>query len=179
MLITDYHRMLYTEYFASKTLPASKPYRWQHAIEQLRRETEAITVLDYGCGPGVPLERFADFPVESYDPGVPTLVVLPHRADLVVCIHTLEHVEPECIDVILAHLRVLARHALFLVISCEPSTKLLPDGSPWHSLVRPWYWWAEQLHELGGDLQPIQGNEQPTAQEYGCVVYGEEEGTWS
>jgi hypothetical protein len=31
------------------------------------------------------------------------------------------------------------------VISCEASSKILPDGTPWHTCVRPAEWWRRKL----------------------------------
>jgi hypothetical protein len=77
----------------------------------------------------------------------------PAPADLVVSIHALEHVEPEYVDAVIEHMQHLALKALFIVVSCEPSTKLLPDGSAWHSFVRSAEWWKEKLSAFAS--QPV------------------------
>ena len=70
---------------------------------------------------------------------------LPQPADLVVCWHVLEHVEPDCLAAVLAHIQRLADQAILCAVSCAPSTKVLPDGTPWHTLVQPPTWWAGTL----------------------------------
>ena len=151
--ISAEHAARYQAYYAEHPT-VSLPSRWLDRVEDLAIRHQARSVLDYGSGPSRGLSRFMTRPVLDYDPGVPGLDSPPERADLVVCIHTLEHVEAECLDDVLWHLVSLARRALFVVVSCEPSSsKVLPDGTPWHTFVRDAKWWRRYLH--GFVEQPI------------------------
>jgi hypothetical protein len=122
-----------------------RPNSWLERIEAIADEVGARSLIDYGCGTSRGVSRFSRLQVSDYDPGVPGCETIPARVDMVVSVHALEHVEPEHVDAVIAHIRSLARAAALLVISCDPSTKVLPDGSPWHSLVRDPDWWRDRL----------------------------------
>lgn len=149
-LISDHHRSLYRCHFDSRSA-GSKPSRWQGVVEALAERFDARSIIDYGCAIDASLSRFSTLPIINYDPAISEYSALPERADLVVCLHVLEHVEEDCIDHVLEHLRGLAKKALFIAVSTESSTKTLPDGSPWHSFVKDAAWWREKL--VGFDEQ--------------------------
>lgn len=142
--ISDRHQSLYRMHYADRTIEP-RPSVWLPYVEQLATQLQARRIIDYGSGAARGLSQFSSFDVVDYDPGVEGLDDLPMPADLVVSIHAVEHVEePYLVDVI-CHMESLALKALLLVISCEPSTKTLPDGSAWHSVVHPPEWWRGAL----------------------------------
>ena len=145
MRISPLHAQRYRDYYAAH--PAIMvPSRWIDRVREIADRVEAKTILDYGSGPSRGISRFLARTVRDYDPGVEGLDIPPKPVDLVCCIHTLEHVEPDCLDAVVDHLQWLARKAVFVVVSCEPSTsKVLPDGTPWHTLVRDATWWKNYL----------------------------------
>lgn len=129
------HVQKYQQYYKDHGRLAEKPPEHLEFVEQLMVIWHCKDILDYGCGAARGLSRFSQFPVHDYDPGVHGLGVLK-PADLVVCNHVLEHVEN--LDAALDVIRDCVRNAklgVFITVSCEKSTKLLPDGTPWHSLV--------------------------------------------
>lgn len=145
-LISDRHRELYRHYYERHQLQIyPRPNHWLPRIEQIAVVLNAQSVLDYGCGAARGLSPYCSVPVVDYDPGVPGCDALPRPCDLVVSIHMLEHVEPEKLGAVLDHMRSLALKAWLVVVSLEASTKVLPDGSPWHSLVREADWWRDRL----------------------------------
>ena len=146
-LISDAHRERYRLYYASKDVRV-KPHAWQGQIEKIALNLSADSVLDYGCGPSKSLSRFSSLNVVDFDPAVDGADELPDPCDLVVCNHMLEHVEPECLDNILRHIKSLAKKAVYIALSCELSTKKLPDGTEWHLIVREPLWWQKKLDEF-------------------------------
>jgi hypothetical protein len=152
MRISLHHAALYQQHYKTHP-PVMLPSRWVDRVQELADRVQARTILDYGCGPSRGISNFLPYPVRDYDPGVEGLDARPKKAELVISIHVLEHVEAECVDAVLADLISLAQKALFVVVSCEPSTKLLPDGSPWHTFVRDAGWWRIKLADF--QTQPV------------------------
>jgi hypothetical protein len=122
--------------------------KWLHVVLGLIEETGARDVLDYGCGKGnlsYSLNYCDGIVARDYDPAIEGRDALPKPADLVVCTDVLEHIEPECIEAVLDHLRKLTRVALFVAISTRLAGKHLSDGRNAHLLVRGPKWWQDTL----------------------------------
>jgi hypothetical protein len=104
------------------------------------------TVLDYGCGQGH-LGRLLrpDYDVREYDPAINGKHHEPEAADVIVCADVMEHIEPECLDSVLGHIRTLARRAVIFVIATGPSNKVMADGRGAHLIVEGADWWVPKL----------------------------------
>lgn len=130
-----------------------KGSRWADTVGWLTRALECFSVLDYGCGEGslkaALNKHWPRLSVREYDPAIAGKDERPSFADLVVCTDVLEHVEPEKIGNVLAHIDGLARKAIFLVVCLRPSNKMLPDGRNAHLLVRSKAWWDAKVDEQG------------------------------
>jgi 2-polyprenyl-3-methyl-5-hydroxy-6-metoxy-1,4-benzoquinol methylase len=100
--------------------------------------------LDYGCGQGA-LGRALNQEISEYDPAIAGKDSSPQPADLVICTDVLEHIEPECLESVLDHLKSLTKEALFAVISTRPAKKTLADGRNAHLIIEPWSFWEEKL----------------------------------
>ena len=148
MLITPRHRQRYQQYYAAPDRCVVRPHAWQPVVDQLVVTLGAASVLDYGCGVAGNLARYAGYPVQQYDPGVPAFRQRPEPADLVVCVHVLEHVARWCLNAVLQDMRALTLRAIYCVVSCRPSTKMLPDDTPWHTIVEAPGWWNAQMHTV-------------------------------
>lgn len=155
-LISDRHRDLYRRYYETHAVE-SRPSIWLPRIEALADLHELRTVIDYGCGAARGISQFSRLAVADYDPAVPGCEAIPAPADLVVSIHALEHVEAGSVNTVIEHMRELALQALLIVVSCEESTKVLPDGSPWHCFARPWDYWLGRL----SDFRPLETIKEP------------------
>jgi hypothetical protein len=113
------------------------------------------SVLDYGAGHGSLQKEFlkvhpgAD--MRSYDPAMPGIDARPAPADLVVSTDVLEHIEPEHLDAVLAHIFSLARRRVYLRWGLTPAKRSLPDGRNAHLIVQPAKWWFQRIkpHSLG------------------------------
>lgn len=120
----------------------------KHAESILSRTKPGDYVLDYGCGKGTLAPACPGRNFWHYDPGR-GLDVLPETPfDLVACLDVLEHVEPEHLSAVLAHIKGLAPRAFF-VIGLGPAKKILPDGRNAHLIQMPPEWWTETLQQAG------------------------------
>ena len=127
--------------------------RAAHAIApivvHLAQEAKAHTLLDYGCGKGTlrpaVLALAPDLEVSEYDPAMPGKDREPPPADLVVCIDVLEHIEPDCLNEVLAHIQSLAYGGAFFIIDTVPAQKTLADGRNAHLIVESLSWWRAAL----------------------------------
>jgi len=153
MLITDEYRRLNTELHKTAGGYGSKGKAWAPRVNILAGELAARSILDYGCGKGslrsVLVEFEAPYEVREYDPAIPGKDTPPEAADLVVCTDVLEHVEPECIDAVLADLVRLANKAVLLAVACRAGKRVLADGRPDHLTVKAPAWWRQRAQKFG------------------------------
>jgi hypothetical protein len=114
-------------------------------IKKLYEVTEAKSLLDYGCGKGQ-LAKNLSFPIWEYDPAIEDKDKPPYPADLVVCVDTLEHVEPEYLSAVLTDLTRVTKKVGYFVISTGSAIKTLPDGRNTHLIQQKKEWWMEKLN---------------------------------
>ena len=88
----------------------------------------------------------------------------PNPADIVACTDVLEHIEPECLEDVLADLRQVTKRLGFFTIATRPAKKFLADGRNAHLIQQDAKWWIERLwkhfkiqqfNDLGGELLVI------------------------
>lgn len=156
-LISPAYRDLQIELHAQPRGYGGRGDKWAGVVLQIALEYGATSILDYGCGQGSLMATLRAAPVNGfrlneYDPAIPGKDHLPDFADMVVCTDVLEHVEPKRLDIVLAHLRLLARKVLWVVISTKRSNKELSDGRNAHLVIRPSKWWRERLKAAGFTL---------------------------
>ena len=149
MLISNEYRKLNTK--MHRTTPgwgAGAGKKWGWMVEDLMLSYDTTSVLDYGCGKGHLQQKIRH--VTCYDPNVPQFANLPAPHDIVVCFDVLEHVEPECIDDVLEHIRDLTKVVTFLNIATRKGSKkhTLPDGRNAHLIVEDTEWWKNKLEKL-------------------------------
>ena len=104
---------------------------WAGYLRALCRTLDTYDVLDYGCGKGE-LALHLPFRVKLYDPGVPKFSASPEAADILVSTDVLEHIEPELLPAVLAHMAAMTKRAAFIHIATREAKKTLPDGRNAH-----------------------------------------------
>jgi len=67
----------------------------------------------------------------------------------VVCGDVLEHVEPECLDDVLAELRRVTQEVGLFVVHLTAAKKTLPDGRNAHLIQQPADWWQARIAAAG------------------------------
>lgn len=121
--------------------------KWADLVTAQAKRLQLWEILDYGAGHGTlsAALRARGFYASDYDPAVPAFEAEPTQVEFVLCTDVLEHVEEDCVDEVLDHLRDLAAFALFVVISLVPTDKTLSDGRQAHITLRPRDWWMDKL----------------------------------
>lgn len=114
-------------------------------IKDLYIKHDCDSVLDYGCGKGQMRDVLPRHNVQCYDPAIPEFSALPEPADLVLCLDVMEHIEPECLDEVLDHIRSLTQKACLMSVSVRKAKKTLPDGRNAHLIIEPVEWWLEKI----------------------------------
>lgn len=130
-------------------------------VADYARKEGLKTILDYGCGKG----RLADalkaygLAVTNYDPAMPEFSATPEPHDLVTCFDVLEHIEPECLDAVLADLKRVTLKLGMFTVATRPATKVLPDGRNAHLIVENKDWWLKRLGEYFAFVREPGGDE--------------------
>lgn len=156
LISKPYRRELLTLHRAPRGF-GGKGHKWADLVHQLKREHKLKSVLDYGAGRGALGEELAarKIKVRSYDPGVKRFSAFPKSSDLVACTDVMEHVEPENVDAVLAHIAALTRRLALFVISLIEGHKLLSDGRDAHISLHPREWWLSKLSERFEIIQTL------------------------
>jgi FkbM family methyltransferase len=120
-------------------------------VRALLGATQARSLLDYGCGSKRSLLTTLKLPqgveYEGYDPAVPDFAANPLPAELVSCIDVLEHIEPNLLGDVLAHLASLCDPYGFFTVHTGPAAKVLSDGRNAHLIQQPREWWLQRLRD--------------------------------
>jgi SAM-dependent methyltransferase len=147
MLITEPYRAMNAE-LHGRAVFGQRGGRHADAVHRLLKQYGPCRVLDYGCGQGALAEALPDVDVVGYDPAIPRFAPLPPARGMVVCSDVLEHIEPECLASVLAHLASCTLKVAYIVVATKPDGhKKLLDGRDPHLIVKPPEWWSERLNE--------------------------------
>lgn len=157
VLIDQYRQMHDENYF-----PGQRLKHHVGAVRELIADTGATTLLDYGSGKAEGYRRIPGEPVDSpwrtidawpgvrvrcFDPGVPAFAKLPDEpCDGVISTDVVEHLAPFDVPWVLGQMFAHARRFVFVIASCMPAIKLLPDGRNAHTTIEPPDWWRDEMH---------------------------------
>lgn len=150
MLITEAYRMEQAA-LHSKGNYGTAALLYGKTVGALLQDTGAQSLLDYGCGSKRSLLQSLKLPesvvYEGYDPAIPEYAGSPLPAELVTCIDVLEHIEPDLLDNVLAHLAKLCDPYGFFTIHTGPAQKVLSDGRNAHLTQQGQDWWLPRLKQ--------------------------------
>jgi hypothetical protein len=147
VLITDEYRNMMRSYHNTVLHYGVGAGNYADSVIKMKESIKAESVLDYGCGKGY-LAKALPFPIWEYDPTIEGKDECPRAADLVVCIDVLEHIEPSCLDAVLADLARCTLKAGFFIIHTGPAKKTLPDGRNTHLIQEKREWWNNKLKQF-------------------------------
>jgi len=156
-LITDEYRKLNEQLHSDKPeYGRDNAWRWMDIINKLTWEFETFSVLDYGCGKGTLSQIMTKMAIKNYDPGVPEFSATPSPEDIVICTDVMEHIEPDCLDAVIADLKRVTNIALVVNIALRPARKTLADGRNAHLIVEDIEFWMGKFLACF-DLYRIEG----------------------
>lgn len=153
MLISDSYRELNRQMHEAKPSYGTSGRLYAQFVRSIMSELGTADVLDYGCGKRT-LQAALGQPITNYDPCLPEYSLPPRPHEIVVCTDVLEHLEPDCVEDVLAELRRLTRQVCFLTINMGPAMKHLPDGRNAHLIQEGEDWWLPRLRKAGFTIRP-------------------------
>lgn len=122
--------------------------KWADLVRQIS-SSGRMAILDYGCGKQTLKAALGPaYRVAGYDPCLPGLDQPPEPHPVVVCSDVLEHIEPECLDAVLADLARVTQELLLVVVHTGPARKTLPDGRNAHLIQEGAAFWLNRLLPL-------------------------------
>jgi hypothetical protein len=155
--------------FPGQSLPPQAPH-----IRRLIAETQARTLLDYGCGKGQQYRPFriadpkvGEFPdiksywgvsdIHCYDPAYTPFSQLPSgKFDGVICTDVLEHCPEEDVPWILAELFSYATKFVYANVACFSVRKRLSSGGNAHCTIKPPRWWQDLIAPIAARRPDVQ-----------------------
>lgn len=175
-LISEQYREANKQLYETDQCYGMSGHREAAKVARIAHELQSTDILDYGCGRRT-LEEALGIPIQNYDPCIPGLDTPPEPADIVVCSDVLEHIEPDCLDAVLADIYRLTRKVAYLMIANRPALKALPDGRNAHLIQEGPEWWLPKIWQTGFRLVHYQSmKKQQIEIAFGVVV--DKEGWW-
>ena len=149
------NRSLHTDpAFGSRDNASGMAGRLPFALRRMNEIGSCSSVLDYGTGKGLLVERLrrelpASISVTGYDPAVECWSKRPEGPhDIVTCLDVLEHVEIGSIDSTIREIESLSGLFCYVVVELQPAVKRLADGRNAHVLLAPAEWWISRFSQV-------------------------------
>ena len=121
-------------------------------VQDLISKEGLASVLDFGCGKGMPFTQLKDvITVHNYDP-VTSPIPLPNDSDIVYSSDVLEHIEVDQLDQVIDKLYNIASKYQYHLIACHPAKKKLSDGRNAHLIIEKPEWWKAILDKKNKEL---------------------------
>ena len=116
-------------------------------VEDTYDEYNCSSLLEYGCGKGALKQSLINLNVHEYDPCIEGKDSDPIACDMLTCLDVMEHIEPDCLDNVLAHIKTKFNKVAFITVSLIPAQAILADGRNAHILLKPVEWWLTRFKE--------------------------------
>ena len=144
-------------------------------LMKIVKDNDCKTLLDYGCGKGLPYDkercREVDLrnPIQElcnldsfdlYDPAYPKYNKLYNKKyDIVICTDVMEHIAEQDIDYVLKDILSHSKKTVFLNISCQPALKHFKEGKfkgqNVHVSVFDGHWWSDKVKNIWNNFKHL------------------------
>lgn len=146
MLISNNYKKLNKELHLNNKEYGTSALNYLPAIANFAMQLEANSIIDYGCGKGLLKKEIGDkIEVVEYDPAIEGKDKDPKPCDMLVSVDVMEHIEPECVDDVVAHIAEKALKGAFITICTVPAKKMLSDGRNAHICLESCGWWVDKF----------------------------------
>ena len=149
MFATDvYKKQLYTQHNKNKGWGHGASNDKFKKFKNFLEEQECKTIIDYGSGKSNLkgfVEKNYDYEVTEYDIGIVGIDILKSKADFIVCVDVLEHIELTYLDNVLRHIHDHATKGVFFSICLVSSHNFFEDGTNLHKIIKDKDWWYSKV----------------------------------
>jgi hypothetical protein len=149
MLISDKYRKDQEELHVQDPLWGNGPRNRISEVFKFINDNNIKEFLDYGCGKAK-LSKImpGDIKVINYDPCVPQFSKDPRTCEYTFCVDVMEHIEYECLESVMKHIKEKTRQKAFVCVATGPSRMILRDGRNAHIIQEDFVWWYNKFKSV-------------------------------
>ncbi len=158
MLISDEYRKLNEQLHESRLDFGCWDEKYRDLVIGMLHHFNGRSFLSYGSGKGTlgrslrtelaRIHLLHKFTLFDYDPAVDWARDDPPPCDIVAACDVMEHIEPGCLNEVIAHIADKTKMAAFMSVATRPAVKTLADGRNAHLIVENWRWWADRIDPI-------------------------------